>query len=105
MIDIANETTFPLCQAPDRGRLPCRRRGRKPSVSTFFRWASKGVRGVRLEVVQIGGTKCTSVEALQRFFNALTAIGSRADSTDRSAGQAERAERAEQELAARWQKA
>lgn len=27
---------------------------------------------VRLETIQLGGTKCTSLEALQRFFDRLT---------------------------------
>ena len=40
--------------------------------STLFRWASKGLRGVRLEVIRIGGTQCTSVEALARFFHRLS---------------------------------
>jgi hypothetical protein len=101
-IDIANETIFPLCEAPNQGRVPCRRRGRKPAVSTFFRWAAKGVRGVRLEVVQVGGTKCTSVSALQRFFDRLTALESPCDRPDESTARARQADRAEEELAARW---
>ena len=40
--------------------------------STLYRWATRGLRGVRLEVIQIGGTTCTSKTALQAFFNALT---------------------------------
>ena len=32
-----------------------------------------GVRGIRLESIMVGGTRCTSVQALQRFFDALTA--------------------------------
>ena len=31
-----------------------------------------GVRGVILEALQVGGRRCTSVEALQRFFKALS---------------------------------
>jgi len=57
---------------PD-GYLPRRRRGKKCHVSTLYRWASVGCRGVRLETVQIGATCCTSREALQRFFESLTA--------------------------------
>ncbi len=48
--------------------LPRRRGGRKPHVSTIYRWAKRGIHGVRLEIIQIGGTKCTSREALARFF-------------------------------------
>ena len=41
-------------------------------LATLYRWATHGCRGVRLETIQIGGTKCTSQEALQRFFNRLS---------------------------------
>lgn len=51
--------------------LPRRRAGRKPHVSTLYRWASRGLRGVVLETIQIGGTTCTTEEALQRFFDEL----------------------------------
>lgn len=52
--------------------LPRRRRGKKTHVSTLYRWASRGIRNIRLETIQIGGTRCTSVEAIQRFFNAIS---------------------------------
>lgn len=52
--------------------LPRRRRGKRPSLQTLYRWASKGCRGIKLEFVCIGGTRCTSREALQRFFDRLT---------------------------------
>jgi hypothetical protein len=32
-----------------------------------------GVKGIKLESLVVGGTRCTSIEALQRFFDALTA--------------------------------
>ena len=41
-------------------------------VDTIYRWATKGMRGFRLETIRIGGTLCTSHEALQRFFDRLT---------------------------------
>ena len=44
-------------------------------VATLYRWASHGCRGVRLETIQIGGTKCTSREALDRSFEELSALG------------------------------
>jgi hypothetical protein len=70
MIDSANETLISLAQAADE--LPRRRRGRKTHVSTLFRWSTVGCRGVVLETIQVGGTRCTSREALQRFFEHLT---------------------------------
>lgn len=69
MIDPFSEQLVTLAEAA--GLLPRRRRGRKPAVQTLYRWASHGVRGVCLETIQIGGTRCTSREALQRFFAAL----------------------------------
>ncbi len=52
-------------------RLPRRRSGRRPHPATLYRWATDGLRGVRLETIQVGGTTCTSIEALQRFFERL----------------------------------
>jgi hypothetical protein len=71
MIDITLEETFSLTEATKR--LPCRRKGVKPNVATLYRWAQIGCRGVRLETICIGATRCTSMDALQRFFDALTA--------------------------------
>ena len=53
--------------------LPRRRKGKRPNVATLYRWTTIGVRGVVLESVQVGGTRCTSREALDRFLAALTA--------------------------------
>ncbi len=44
-----------------------------PSVATLWRWALKGVQGIRLETVKIGGRRFTSIEALDRFASRLTA--------------------------------
>ncbi|QKK07527.1 MAG: DUF1580 domain-containing protein [Planctomycetota bacterium] len=41
--------------------------------STLYRWACSGLSGVRLEVVQVGGTMCTSRAAMERFFTRLAA--------------------------------
>ena len=70
MIDSTSEILWPLAQAA--GHIPPRRRGRKAHASTIYRWATVGCRGVVLETLQVGGTRCTSAEALQRFFEALT---------------------------------
>lgn len=70
MIDLLSERVISFTDAT--AVLPRRRAGRKPHVATLYRWAQKGCRGVRLETIQIGGTKCTSVEALQRFFERLS---------------------------------
>lgn len=73
-IDPNSETVISLANAPRD--LPRRRRGKKPHVSCLYRWTKTGCRGVILESIQVGGTRCTSKEALARFFEALT----RADS-------------------------
>jgi Protein of unknown function (DUF1580) len=70
MIDTTVEAPIPLTQAADE--LPRRRRGRKTHVSTLFRWSTVGCKGVVLETIQIGGTRCTSRQALQRFFERLS---------------------------------
>ena len=65
MIDLATEDLIPTLDIPLR--LPPRTSGRRIHPSTVYRWIQRGVRGVRLEVIRIGGTTYTSVEALQRF--------------------------------------
>ncbi|QKK07485.1 MAG: DUF1580 domain-containing protein [Planctomycetota bacterium] len=65
------EQLLPLAQAAKL--LPGRRHGRPPAPSTLYRWACYGLSGVRLEVVQVGGTMCTSRAALERFFTRLAA--------------------------------
>jgi hypothetical protein len=60
------------------GRLPALRGGKPVNPSTVWRWTTRGVRArdgivVRLESIKIGGTGCTSDEALLRFFRALSA--------------------------------
>lgn len=70
MIDTLIEEVAPLEQAV--AWVPRRRRGRTAHLSTLYRWSKAGCRGVRLETIQVGGSLCTSREALQRFFEALT---------------------------------
>ncbi|MCA9312358.1 MAG: DUF1580 domain-containing protein [Phycisphaerales bacterium] len=69
MVSIADEQLIPLNDVPRR--LPRRSNGRRIHIATIYRWAQRGCRGVRLETVQVGGTKYTSPEALQRFFDRL----------------------------------
>ena len=47
-------------------RLP-RIDGRRPHTSTVWRWARRGIFGIRLECRRIGGRFVTSTEALDRF--------------------------------------
>lgn len=70
MIDPNKETIETLKDAAKT--IPRRRAGKKAHVSCLYRWTSTGCRGVILESIQIGATRCTSREALARFFAALT---------------------------------
>src|SRR4051812_43788931 len=72
MIDIRQETIFSLADAARLPFLPQRRRGKRPHVATLYRWAQRGIRGIRLETIRVGGTLCTSAEAIQRFFQQLS---------------------------------
>ena len=65
MINLTDEEVLSLADATKR--LPARRSGRRPHISCLYRWAQTGVRGVKLETLRVGGTLCTSIEALQRF--------------------------------------
>ena len=101
MIDLTTEQLISLKDACQL--LPRRRRGRKPCFSTPWRWALHGARGVRLETLRVGGTLCTSREALQRFFDRLSEDGTTAPPQQqpfyRTPAQRQRAvEQAEREL-------
>jgi hypothetical protein len=70
MINSRTEEILSLTEAAKR--LPIRRGGKRPHVSCLYRWTVTGCRGVVLESIAIGGTRCTSAEALQRFFDRLS---------------------------------
>lgn len=69
MIDTAKEILLSFSDLSSR--LP-----RRPHTSTLHRWRLRGVRGVKLETILIGGRRYTSHEALERFFAATTAAAS-----------------------------
>ena len=86
-IDIRSEQIFSLTAAT---KLPCfgnRRGGKRISVCTLWRWATAGVRGIKLETIMAGGSRATSLEAVERFFEALTL---QADGEDRHVPQSPR---------------
>ena len=47
--------------------------GRRMNIATLYRWRNQGLHGVRLEVVYILGKPHTSIEALRRFDELVTA--------------------------------
>lgn len=72
MIDLGSGRLVALADVPDH--LPAKR-GRKVHLATVHRWATRGVSGIRLETLRIGGAKFTSAEALQAFCERLSTGG------------------------------
>lgn len=52
--------------------LPVRPNGKRLHISAVYRWTMRGVKGVRLETMKLGGSTYTSREALQRFSERLS---------------------------------
>jgi hypothetical protein len=75
-IDPLTEEVFSLTKAARR--LPRLRDDRPVSVTTVWRWATKGLRGKRLETAMVGGVRVTSDAALREFFASLSDRGPRA---------------------------
>ena len=71
-IDLLSDDVLRLSEASKI--LPRGRHGKKIHVSTLWRWSSRGVRGVKLETVRMGGLIYTSKQALQRFFGQLNQV-------------------------------
>lgn len=63
-----DEDLVPLSDVPMR--LP-RMNGRRVHEATIYSWAQRGLRGVKLETLRIGGRHVTSKQALERFFRRL----------------------------------
>jgi len=56
--------------------LPKRRGGAKVSLTSLWRWSTRGAKGVRLETVRVGSSVYTTRAALRRFIEARsTAAG------------------------------
>jgi hypothetical protein len=75
MIDTTTETIVTFAAAARK--LPALRNNRPVNPATLWRWSAVGCLGrdrqrVKLETVRIGGSTCTSIEALQRFFARLS---------------------------------
>lgn len=64
-IDILNSTPIRLSKVPHWVESHI---GFKPNRSTVFRWSTRGAKGRKLETFNVGGKKCTTVEALLKFF-------------------------------------
>ena len=68
MIDTNKDELLTMAQA---AKVCPKIDGRRPHSGSIWRWAKKGVHGVRLEHVRVGRRVCTSRDALNRFFNEL----------------------------------
>lgn len=95
-IDPTSETLLSLTDAAKL--LPRRRGGKKCHCSTLFRWTTAGCKGVILESIQVGGTRCTSRESLARFFARLTDASSPPQPHGSPARRQRAAEAADREL-------
>ena len=82
-IDIHRETLVAIKKIPDH--VPRNSRsGKKVNLATAWRWQQRGCRGIRLESILVGGQRYTSLEALQRFAEATTAVADGSSPTDAS---------------------
>jgi hypothetical protein len=68
MIDLATEELVPLVDVPGLKMFA----RRPPSDRAVRRWATAGLKGHKLETVKRGGTRCTTLLALERFFERLS---------------------------------
>lgn len=65
----------------------------RPHLATIWRWATRGVRGVRLATVHISGRRMTTPQAIEEFLAELNA-GNPATQADLDADAARRAKQA-----------
>ena len=70
-IDIKVE---PLIDLDEAAKLFPGRDGGTIHPLTVGRYATRGKKGIKLETVLAGPRRCTSVEAVQRFIEAVTAV-------------------------------
>ncbi len=70
MIDTVAERPIPLDQIPAE-HIPGRG-GNPVHQVTLSLWYRRGIRGVKLETILIGGRRATSLEALNRFYQAVS---------------------------------
>ncbi len=92
------ENAIPIGDIPNH--VPRNRKtGKKISKATVYRWIYVGVRGEKLSTWFFGGQRYTSLEALDRFFAAITAAANGETPSARTRKQRDKAIRqAEREL-------
>ena len=91
--DIQQDSLLTLAEAAAAMRRPVH-------VSTLHRWRLRGVRGIKLETVLVGGNRFTTMSAVQRFSEAVTAAAEDRTGTLReSAARSRAVHAAEEQLA------
>lgn len=60
---------------PDAADFLGKLTGRKPHVSTLWRWCLKGCKGVRLKSICIGGKRFVTMTAIEQFIEGSTTMG------------------------------
>lgn len=85
MINSKEQQLIRLSDVPKLKWLPRRRGGKRLNVATVFRWAQRGLKGVKLKTVSAGGAKCTTETDIRDFF---------AELSDRTSAEPRRATRA-----------
>lgn len=66
-IDLEADELLTLAQAARLKLWPRRRMNKRPHLATLYRWATRGVGGVRLATVDVGSTRCTTDAACRQF--------------------------------------
>lgn len=86
-IDVTRDTLIRFRNLPSWSKEHC---GKRIHPSTFHRWRLRGVRGVKLASILIGGERYSSEEALQFFFDETTAAADGVNRPARTSTQRER---------------
>jgi hypothetical protein len=73
-IDLQRDQYLSLAQAA--ALLPGR-----PHISTLHRWRTRGVRGVRLSTILIGGQRRVALTELHRFIETVTELANHGTTT------------------------
>lgn len=65
---VASEEFIPLADVPSLSCMPRRHGHKRIDVRSVRRWATRGVGGVVLKAVLVGGLRCTTASWLAEFF-------------------------------------
>ena len=72
MIDTEKEHPY---SAAELSRLLAEKKNVQRSESCINNWIRRGTRGVKLESIIIGGQRCSTIEAYERFIEELAKEG------------------------------